>query len=501
MGGMACAAALAKFGHKVLVLEQHYVAGGFTHTFSRKGFTWDVGVHCVGEMSKNHLPGRLVRWLSDDQVNMVSMGDIYEKFYFPNEFEIDFPGTRTGFKEALYAKFPDERESIDRYFNAIREAVRSSKPYFAFKTFPRWVDCIASGILKAIGRKNYWTMTTESVLAELVPNPRLRAVLCAQWGYYGATPKSSSFGVHAIVVRHFMDGGYYPAGGAGVIAESFLNTVKNAGGAAVVRASVKEIIIERGRAVGVLMDDGRKLLAPKIVSAAGAMTTVTSLLPENHKNDRWASDIRELAQSPPHVCLYFGLEGDVRAAGATLANQWFFETWDMEHAFWDVENPDSVAPVIYVSFPSLKDPFHDSGPLNRHTMEAVTFVPWKAFEKWKNSRRGYRDQEYIHFKKSIEERMIAQMSKHAPELMKLVKHCELSTPLSTVHFTRAPQGAIYGLAPTPARFSNQSLRTRTPVGGLYLAGADVATLGVTGALMGGILAASTIDRRVMNKLK
>lgn len=38
MGGMACAAALAKQGRRVLVLEQHYVPGGFTHMYARKGF-------------------------------------------------------------------------------------------------------------------------------------------------------------------------------------------------------------------------------------------------------------------------------------------------------------------------------------------------------------------------------------------------------------------------------------------------------------------------------
>jgi phytoene dehydrogenase-like protein len=82
---------------------------------------------------------------------------------------------------------------------------------------------------------------------------------------------------------------------------------------------------------------------------------------------------------------------------------------------------------------------------------------------------------------------------------KCVYH-ELSTPLSTTFFTRAPFGAIYGLEATPRRFLNPRLRTRTPVKGLYLAGGDVATLGVTGALIGGILAAGTIEKRVLAKL-
>ena len=35
VGGLACAATLAKTGHAVLVLKQHYVAGGFTQSSSR----------------------------------------------------------------------------------------------------------------------------------------------------------------------------------------------------------------------------------------------------------------------------------------------------------------------------------------------------------------------------------------------------------------------------------------------------------------------------------
>ncbi|MEK9725203.1 MAG: NAD(P)-binding protein [Rhodospirillaceae bacterium] len=45
MGGMAAAAALSRVGNKVLLLEQHKTLGGLTHSFSRDGFSWDVGMH------------------------------------------------------------------------------------------------------------------------------------------------------------------------------------------------------------------------------------------------------------------------------------------------------------------------------------------------------------------------------------------------------------------------------------------------------------------------
>ena len=52
LGGLTTAALMAKAGKKVLVLERHYTAGGFTHSFKRRGYEWDVGVHYVGQVGQ-----------------------------------------------------------------------------------------------------------------------------------------------------------------------------------------------------------------------------------------------------------------------------------------------------------------------------------------------------------------------------------------------------------------------------------------------------------------
>lgn len=501
IGGMGCAAALAKQGKRCLILEQHYVPGGFTHTFTRKGYSWDVGVHCVGEMSERDIPGQILSWLTDGELKWQHMGAKYEHFYYPDGFEIDFPSNYDGFRRALEEKFPKEREGIALYFKTVKEAVKEAKPYFGMKMLPEWAGRAGTQVMRAINRKDYWTRTTRDVLREIIPNPKLRAVLVGQWGYYGSTPSESCFAIHAMVVAHFMRGGYYPVGGSAAIANGLLKTVKAAGGETIVRAPVAEILVQGGKAVGVKLEGGgQEILAERVVSAAGARITAEDLVPGEWKETPWARAIREIPPSPPHLSLYLGIEGDIRAAGGTLGNQWFCETWDMERRDWEVQDPGSEAPMLFMSFPTLKDPTHDPGPTQRHTAEVVTFVPWKAFEKWKGTRRGHRDPEYMVFKKSIEERLIAQLRSHVPRIMDLVKYHELSTPLSTVHFTRAIHGAIYGLEATPRRFKSPHLQTRTPIKNLYMAGADVTSLGVTGALVGGVLAAATIEPRLLPKL-
>ena len=54
------------------------------------------------------------------------------------------------------------------------------------------------------------------------------------------------------------------------------------------------------------------------------------------------------------------------------------------------------------------------------------------------------------------------------------------------------QGEIYGLQHDPGRFTHRSLRPETPIKGFYLTGQDIATAGVGGAMIGGVLCASAI---------
>ncbi|MBI3557495.1 MAG: NAD(P)/FAD-dependent oxidoreductase [Deltaproteobacteria bacterium] len=499
MGGIACAAALAKAGQRVLVLEQHYNAGGFAHTFSRKGYTWDVGVHCVGEMGPRNMPGKILSWLSDGKIEMAPIGKTYDTAFFPDGTVIEYPDSWREFKKKLEDDFPAEKQAIQAYFDLIWKVSKTARPYLLLRTLPAMLRKVG---LRAFHLKTgYWTRTTNEVLDELTDNARLKAVLTAQWGAYGITPNRSCFALHALVIRHFWNGGYFPSGGSQNMVNQLLKTVQDGGGETLVRASVEEILLKRGKAVGVRLAGGEEIFAPIVVSAAGAKATIQKLLPEKLKKSAWATEILDIPQSPGCICLNLGLKGDVLKAGATSSNQWLFESWNMDSPeSWDINDPNSVAPALYVSFSSLKDPKHDPGPEQRHTAEVITFVPWGAFAKWQHTRRGKRDPDYIAFKKDIETRLLAQLKRHLPKLVELIDYHELSTPLSINFFTRAPQGAIYGLEATPKRFTSHRLGTRTPVKNLYLAGGDVAILGVTGAMIGGMLAACTIKPRLFKQL-
>ncbi len=491
MGGMATAAMLSRMGARCLVLEQHYVPGGFTHSFKRKRWTWDVGVHAVGEVSPRALPGRILQDLTRGGLKWSSLGTVYDEFHFP-DLRLDFPDSQKAFEQVLCDAFPSETVAIRTYLARTREISSAMRSYYVSKLLPPAWAPFASHLV-ALRAQRELAQHTVDVLDTLTPNKRLQSVLTAQWGYYGSTPDRSSWAAHALVARHFLHGAFYPTGGSGRIAEALLATIADAGGWTRIRADVSQILVRDGAAVGVQLASGETIRARRVISAAGALATVNKLLPPEERAKPWARSIAALGSSPPHVCLYLGFKGDIRAAGASASNKWFYETWQSDAAYWNAIDPKADAPVLYCSFPSLKDPEHDPGPEQLHTGEVVTFVPYGAFERWRDTRWMKRGGDYDAFKDSVQDRMLAQFYRHMPALRDKVVHAELSTPVSTEWFTRSTTGAIYGLEHTPARFANRYLRPRTPVRNLFLSGSDVTMGGVMGAFMGGVFAAAAAE--------
>jgi len=499
IGGMTTAAALSHFDYKVLLLEQAEALGGLTHSFSREGFTWDVGLHYCGTFGHDQHAGRVLDWLCDGATEFQSLGSVYDTLHFPNGFEVSVARPTEAYKMELKDLFPDHADEIDAYFEAllaaeevghmigaeraIPEPFRSAHKWWNQKKIQRWA-----------GR------TTAEVIGEIVSDPQLAAVLAAQWGDYGGRPKEASFVVHAIIMGHYLEGAAYPVGGAASIAKGLIPVIEAAGGAARAGTPVSEILVEDGKAVGVRTEAGEVINAPIVVSSIGARETVKQLLPEAIREQDWAREITEFKPSVCHFEIFLGFEGDIAKHGATRANHWIHETWDPNVGIWSAADDDPIQ-MAFVSFPSLKDPVHDPGPANRHTGEMLVLADWSAVAEFANGGAAERPVEWKAFKAKTEARMLAFFAQKFPALMPLMVFHELGTPLATAAFTGHEKGGFYGAETTPRRMLSDALSARTPVPGLFLSGQDVLCPGIAGALSGGMFSAAAIDPRVFQKLR
>ena len=143
MGGLTTAALLALNGKRVLVLEKHFKIGGWTHTFRRDSFEWDVGLHYIGEVHKKwSVARRLFDLISDSQLQWSYMDKNYDRIIFPDR-SYNFVAPREQFIEDMIGYFPKEENAIQAYMNYLDLAVRSARPYFANKALATFMADLA----------------------------------------------------------------------------------------------------------------------------------------------------------------------------------------------------------------------------------------------------------------------------------------------------------------------------------------------------------------------
>jgi all-trans-retinol 13,14-reductase len=503
LGGLSTASILAQAGRRVLVLEQHGTIGGFTQTFTRKGYEWDVGVHYVGEVNKKY---SILRdgfdYVSQGQLQWAEMEDVYDTVIIGDK-KYPFRKGKENLRADLKKWFPGEEKGIDKYFKLVSQAAAASKTFYTDRALPRWLG----SIMGYFTRRKFLKLsdrTTLDVLRSVTSNKELIAVLAGQYGDYGMPPGESSFGMHAILVRHYFEGGNYPVGGASMFAKTIGKVILDNGGTMFIRASVKEIIVKNNKAIGVLMDDGRSIYAGTIVSNAGALNTYKNLIPkpsyDQHQLDK---ELKQLDSSTAHVCLYIGIKESPEALKLPTGNLWLYPHNDHDRAITEFRQDIAAPlPVVYISFPSAKDPVWSEHFPGRSTVEIIAPMPYEMFAKWQDDRWQKRGDEYEVLKEQLTERLLNYLYEQRPQLRGKIDYTELSTPLSTKHFTRYEKGELYGLNHGPNRFRMDFLRASTPIKNFYLCGQDILTVGLGGALFSAVITSTAILKRdIIGRIK
>ena len=487
MGGLTTAALLSELGWKVCVLEQHYTAGGYTHSYDRAGYEWDVGVHYIGDVGAKTRTRRMFDFLSDGKLEWAPMDNEYDRFYIGDNVFCARAGKKE-FRDNLVAQFPQEEQAVDQYMQLLAGVGGAFSMLGMERVLKPWQRLVSAPYRKW-KTPAYLYQKTWDVLSELTDNQDLIATICGQWGDMGLPPKQSAFMVHAMIARHYLYGGFYPVGGSWRIADSIIPKIQKAGGDVFTYARVKRILVEDDVVSGVEMEDGHRIDCPCVVSSAGISNTFAHLLPGDVvKNHGYIDSLDQVRPSMAHLGVYIGLKSTAKELGLPRTNFWIYPSNDFDAALQEsYKDRNAPFPVVYISFPSAKDPDY----LNRHpgtaTIEIVAPAPYQWFEKWKGTTWGKRGDEYEHYKAELGERLMRHLYDKLPQLEGKVDYFEVSTPLSTEWFSAYRQGELYGLDHTPQRLQQSWLGPRTRIPGLWLTGQDTLTCGVTGAMMSGML--------------
>ncbi|XP_077475291.1 all-trans-retinol 13,14-reductase-like [Stigmatopora argus] len=515
IGGLGLAVVLAKVGKKVLVLEQHDRAGGCCHTFTEKGFEFDVGIHYIGNLL-DHKPFRcMLDQLTNGQLQWEPLENPFDQVVIgPPENRRRYPiySGRKRFPDELKKCFPGEEAAIDEYMRLVLKIGRGVWFLAVLKQLPAFLAelLVRSGLVGYVSP--FFKMASRSVtevIDGLTENKDLRAVFAYIFGTYGNMPKEASFAMHSLLVTHYLNGAWYPKGGASEIAYHMIPIIEKAGGAVLVRAPVNRILFNEAReACGVSVMKGQEevhIQAPMIISNAGIFNTYQQLLPkELQAMPAIQRQLSMVKNGMGGLSIFLGLNGTKEELGLKADNYWIFSENNLDELMIKYSNSDREEsskniPILFVASPSAKDPTWEERSPGKSTLSLVSFAIYDWFEEWKDDKPTNRAPDYKELKQAFMETSLQIVLDNFPKITRdKVEFIDAGTPITNTHYIAAPKGEIYGADHGTSRFNPQlcaSLRPQTPFKNLYLTGQDVFVCGFAGALAGALTCGSAILHR------
>jgi phytoene dehydrogenase-like protein len=442
IGGLVCANLLARGGMKVLLLEKHYMLGGFCSTFRRKGFVFDAATHFYPLLGNPAtLTGKILREL-EIPTEWVKM-DPVDQFHFPDSEPFAVPANFSDYLALLKERFPHEAHAVDAYFAELRQAYLYGLLYYFKGVQNDHAD-----------RLEGWTMSGK--LDEHFRDPKLKALLMADAPHWGSLPDCTSYLFDAMLRMSYFLGNYYPKGSSQKFADDLGRGIALQGGKVLKCAAVDEIQVAAGGAVkGVRIrtvshraPETFEFEAPVVVSNADALHTYRDLLGRQHCGDWMLDRIRRMKASNPCFLVHLGLRGmdPERLAAA-------------EGYHWSSFDPhDAARNVFKIFIPTHFDPAIAPPGCQILIVQKMTPTDFDAIQDW------------AAHKARIENEIMRRLRGIFPELDDHIVVRLSASAMTSYRFTGNLQGAMLGWEMSAEQLGPGRLPVYTPVRNLYLTG-------------------------------
>ncbi len=489
-GGLSASLKLARSNFKTLLLEAMPNFGGYLNPFRRNGYTFDTGLHYLGELAE----GEPFRSLLEDlgiadllEFNELNP-DAIDRYIFPDH-EFRLCKGKEGFMAQLIREFPNEERGILKFFKILDKVRKAMEASASMK----------GGILEMLRflskhplMLKYSRAPYQKLLDEVTSDRRLQAALAAISIDYGLPPARASAIIALAVLAHFFKGGYYPRGGSGAIRDAFVAELQKHG--AELKNRSRAISIDRrGNDFVVATESNEEYTARAVISDADPVITLGSLVNPELVSSRIKKKIRRLRPSAGAFYVFIGTDLDLPSLGVTDANIIHYNSYDINKIYEDllVPGPAKDFGVFFITSPSVKDPGGGHAPEGRHNIEIITACGYGPFEKWAEFPSMKRGEEYTKLKEGIGQRLVAAAERYIPGLSQHLDCVEYATPLSNQYWVNAVRGGMYGPEQTPDQIGpGRFVDGTTGIDGLFLAGAGAIGCGIASCIASGVRAAA-----------
>ena len=317
-----------------------------------------------------------------------------------------------------------------------------------------------------------YTKTWGEMVDMRIKNPKLKAILSSQWGYYGLPPSRLSCFYYALPFMGYLTyGGFYPKGRSQDISNAFVKYIEGHGGTLLLDTKVAKILVNNGVAVGVATVDGKEFNSKVVVSNANPFDTFGKMIADQKLSSEYQEKWKQYSVSLSCFQVFLGLKEDiVKKAGITDSEIFVESSYDPESSYAGALKADVESGGFGLSLYDNIDPAYS--PAGKNTVNILTLQGYEAWEKFEKDYFAGNKEAYRKEKERKADILIQKAEqKLLPGLSKAIEVKEISTPLTNVRYTSNYRGAIYGWDQTVNNSGNTRVGHATPIKNLYIAGA------------------------------
>lgn len=280
IGGLAVAVRLARSGYRVTVFEAQETPGGKVSELHLDGFRFDMGPSVLtmpkyidelfelcGENPREHFRYRRL--------------DPIFRYFYADGTEISTPADPQRLADELASKTSVTREQVLEFLERSRIKMELTDPVFLQRSLHEWKSYFDRptwrGILNFGKVEAFTTMARAN--ARLFKDAKVEQLFNSYASYNGSDPYQAPATLNLISHYEITLGAFYLEGGMFTLARELTSLAQRQGVTFHFGRNVDRILMEDGRACGVV-SEGRTYDFDTVVSNADVHSTYQRLLPE-----------------------------------------------------------------------------------------------------------------------------------------------------------------------------------------------------------------------------
>lgn len=437
--GLFAGLELVQKGKKVLIVEQHNLAGGCASSFCRGRFEFEPSLHELCDVGPLENPGTVRKLFSQYgiNVNWVKLPDcfrIISKYSDGTPMDVTMPCGLDAFKAKLKEYVPGADEKIDLLFELFLETadglsyLSRPEPFETKVLIKKYMNLLKSGALPTL-----------KVFKLLKLPKKVIDIMSTYWSYLGIDLSRLSFAHYAaMVTTYIVRGGYIPSHTSHELSTAICKRFMEIGGEIWFNCRVDKILFENGRATGVETKAG-PVFSRYVIANINEDIVYGKMVPPEVVPDymKKLSKARKNQYSGRMITAYFGLNKTAEELGIKDYSIFLNESADSVLEYKNMmKSLDDNNFSIFVC-QNVVNP--DASPKGTAVCSFTTFCDRREWEELSEA-------DYIALKNKMALKFIKSLKDKAGiDISDCIEEASIATPWTFARYVGSPEGSCYGM--------------------------------------------------------